>query len=337
MKFSFTSKSFRRKRKTETRKLNKSFPRIQVWRSHTQQDASEYWDDNLNGKLSKEEKILWAKQLFCHVWQTKGKDEALSFLPNRELAVCQFDRGCQLWAERQYPQALWELQTSISTQETVASEDSFEDVLAKMKSHYALGMVHLSLENYALSLCQFLQSWRISAFQYHDNVDTPKEVSVLLQASKFMMRKALTMSYGVMEVHVHMARLQKSMDYELEGEFSLALGDLEMAMENFQMAIQEVSQTNHPQEENHHFMFVQANLRCKLAKLYESLDHLDLTGDADDLLELAGEEWATSLCLYQTLLGLEHSTTKSTQKSFIENHSAILNRRRLYEEQVYEI
>ena len=337
-----------KKKKKKTRNLKKRFRKIHLWKTHSQQEASQYWDSNVSGKFSKEEKLLWAKQLFCFVWQAQGKDAALSFEPNRQLAVHQFDRGCQLWLEKQYPQALWEIQTSMATQETVSSSfsdsssssssSSFDDVKAKVQSHYALGMVHLSLENYALAICQFCQSWRLSALQYHDNIDTPKELSVLSQASKYMMRKALASSFGVMETHLQMARIQKALAYELEGDFFHALGDYEMALEYIQMALDEVSLSGHPQEENHHIMYLQANLRCKLAKLYEVQDHLQFVGDTvQDNLELAGEEWATALCLYQTLLGLEHSTTMSTQKSFTDNHSAILHRRRMHEEQVYEI
>lgn len=351
MMFPFSSKSVfggrphqtkKQKKKTTTRNKKKRFHKIQLWKSNSLQEASQYWESNVSGKFSKEEKILWAKQLFCFVWQAQGKEAALSFQPNRQLADHQFDRGCQLWVEKQYPQALWEIQTSMATQETVSSfsdSSSFDDVKAKVQSHYALGMVHLSLENYALAICQFCQSWRSSVLQYHDNIETPKELSVLLQASKYMMRKALASSFGVMGAHLQMARIQKALNYELEGDFFHALGDYEMALEYFQMALHEISLSGHPQEENHHFMYLQANLRCKLAKLYEAQDHFENVGDiVQDNLELAGEEWATALCLYQTLLGLEHSTTMSTQKSFTDNHSAILHRRRMqHEEQVYEI
>jgi tetratricopeptide (TPR) repeat protein len=274
-------------------------------------EASQYWDNRIDKECSKDQKALLAEQLFHYIWQTEGKKAALQHLsvqtPMRQLGLTKVNRGCQLWTENQFHLALIELKTSMEILDSYPIT-TYNEMEAKVKCHYALGMVHMSMQNHHLAIGEFCQAWRMSVLCSHKM----QNFNALSPPSKYMMGKALTKAHGAMEAHNQMVRVEHSIGHEVEGEFCHSVGDLELALKDYEIALRELAA---PRE--NYLLIVQAHIRCKVAAIYETQGNLDQAGD----------EWGMALTLYETMLGPDHSLTSTTMKRLTENHYNLVVRR----------
>jgi hypothetical protein len=85
----------------------------------TRMDPEEVWNAHMSN-LHPDHPIFLTEELFCRIWNTKGKQSAMELLENGtlhdlpQLAGAHFHRGCQLWAQDDFSLALEELLTSKS-------------------------------------------------------------------------------------------------------------------------------------------------------------------------------------------------------------------------------
>jgi tetratricopeptide (TPR) repeat protein len=266
------------------------------------QDAERYWDRWIASKLSKDQKILLAENLFRHVFRTQGKEVALSqiIMPKQQaqMALVRFDRGCQLWGEEQNQPALLELRKSQAIQDAYPSSSSEnDDIESQVKLHYASGTVHMAMKNYPLALKEFCQAWRMSGLRLGIN-------HVLTLSSQHAVGNVLSrdMGLGIMEAQRQLNEIRRSILYEKEGDFLHSLGDLEMALQEYKECFDPKDNTN---------LLAQAHVKCKIGTILQ---------EEGQYLQ-AGNEWAMALTMYQSTLGSEHPLTIQTMKRFIDNHN----------------
>jgi hypothetical protein len=79
--------------------------------------AEQYWHGQGILQSGIGHRDLLAERMFVHLWQTQGKDSALSVLDTvlrgdvlHQTTEDRFERGCQLWGQDKHDEALWELQ-----------------------------------------------------------------------------------------------------------------------------------------------------------------------------------------------------------------------------------
>lgn len=278
-------------------KNKKSKYNAPTWDSRPQ-DAERYWEKWIGPKLSKDQKVLLAEHLFAFVWQTAeggpnvAPSEILNTKQQVQLARVRFDRGCHLWNQQQYQSALFELRKSLAIQEAYGWVDKEMEV----QLHYALGMVHIGLRDWPQALDAFRHSWRLSGL----HLGTTHR---LTKSSQHMFGTVLShMGFSIIEVDCHLNIIQHGILHEQEGDFHHSLGDLEMGLQEYHRSL--------PEEQ---ITLTQAAIRCKVATLLEE------KGDCID----AGDEWATALTIYQSLLGSHHPITIQTMQKLTANHAQI--------------
>ena len=271
--------------------------------------AEHYWERRISNKWSKVQKAVLAEQFFQHVWNRDGKHAALEQIRNTQqqdkLAKSYFDYGCQLWGEGRYSSALRKLEQSLTIHEAckTTSSPSFSFVEQEVRLHYALGTVHMGLEQHPKALKEFRRAWRIGGLQlgvFHK----------LTQASQHMVEIVLKsyMGLGILPAHCQLHQLRTSILREREGDVLAYLGKFESAMQEYRHSL---IPEDHVDDD--YDLLAQASIRCKMASLWEKQEKYGLAGD----------EWASALSLYRDAVGSDHPETIRTMERLTDNHRRI--------------
>lgn len=297
---------FRQQRKNK--RVAQSLPWYAVIPGKQPRDAEVHWDQWIAPNLSIDQKALLAEHLFGHIWSQQGSKVAMNQVLDStqllESAQDRFDQGCRLWSQNLFEPALVEIEKSRQIQLAQGSWCSPE---MEVQLYYATGTIHLGLEDCRKALAEFRQAWRLSGL-------TLGADHVLTKSSQHMTGIVLSeQGCGTMEIHHELTVLRQAIAYEKEGDNHREIGDdLELAVYKYRQSILEY-RMHQDRCQVDDAVVEQAAIRCKIAIVLEELGRRPQ----------AETEWATSLSMYQSVLGSRHPKTIDTMTKLTRNHALI--------------
>lgn len=277
-------------------------------------DPEEYWYNQVVPNLSQGQRDLVAQELFCRLWTERGQAAAEDFLcaqtsPQKALKLAEkrFNLGCELWAQDQHTQALWELEQSRAIREAHSQQsllfvrggtnrqvDTLQ-VEAIAQLFYALGAVHLSLSDHTMALMEFCRALQASGMglgmDFH-----------LTEACQYMIRTVLlTMGRSNPKIHAFLQQLSHDMHKETEGDKLYESEALDQALLEYANLMFLTDQDP----------LTQARVRTKMAIIFE---------EKGDYLK-AQELWATIMSLYSLCPGMgeTHPMTRKAMTNYVKN------------------
>jgi tetratricopeptide (TPR) repeat protein len=288
----FSSFSTRRKRKKRSKKKGNH--------RHNSTEDKEALQRRQFMTFSKSSKSFLGKDLFPHIWHTQENNTdwyASNSHSRRKCVLKLFNQACQLWTDHEYHRALRDFEHCL-----LLLPDEQDSSELQIKTYYAIGVCHLSMENEYLATGKFLTAWRMAS---------GSKCYELSQPAKYMMHKAMLKQVEIQRASNLIQYMENVIDLELEGDYCFGLRDYELALDDYGMALRELLEEETPSDS--HWLSAQTRIRKKIASVLGQMGH------SHDSFN----EWETTLHLYRRVLGSDHFLTQETLQKIALNHDRV--------------